>query len=248
MRPLPVLLICACSSTTYYGTVEVGSLLVDGSSGVKASFSSTPPFSFPSDCILTAGACRMIRDASCYPSGPAPSTPASAGTIVVDDGQSSISISPTSSGVYIGDVRTTQIWPYGATLSVRASGGSVAAFSTTIELPSAAEFTLAPSPAPPFPVIQPDTDLPLAWTGGGIGSLHVQMHGALHPAPQIDCWFPAQDGMGVIPSAFLSRYPRGQDLSMWCFGSQMKSSPNSTIEVDAVAPVLPQLGEVLIAP
>jgi hypothetical protein len=95
----------------------------------------------------------------------------------------------------------------GENLLFSAAGGEVPAFGGQVTAPAQPTILV---PARTQTRLQRAQDLALQWTGGGAGELRVSIAvPQMTSTPGIDCAFPANLGVGSIPSAALQTLPAG---------------------------------------
>jgi hypothetical protein len=173
-----------------------------------------------------AGACTATQFGPCEldvcAAGTTPSAELDAGTIMLGGGTTpeSLTFSGTAYMVTPPIGAGTINWPVGATASVNAAGKTVAAFATTVTIPTG--ITALTTPAlNPAPTIPRDQDFVVAWTGGS-GQFLVELVKDTRIGPSLLCSFPAVAQTGTVPKAALSALAAGT-YELELFTSDLKT-------------------------
>lgn len=240
---------CSCSDTNGMGdggtSRGFGSIRLGTSpqrSDIIAQFANPP---FPDSPLTTlfppsksAGACKTWQNqglASGGLDGGIP-PPAFAGTINIMTGANLWTLTVCGYGMYCPPSLPPQLWNGGDTIRITASGMNVPAFSTTLTAPGPAQLTTPSAPTSAL-VINRSSDLLLRWTGGQGGSVGVYLGPSscsINNCTLIECYFPASDAMGTIPSSVLMDLAPGPGgLGASTRSVQMLSAGNYDLLVDA---------------
>jgi hypothetical protein len=91
----------------------------------------------------------------------------------------------------------------GSTITVKASGGQVPAFSISTTAPDPIVVPYLEMHHGAFQ-LNPAYDFPLAWTNGKDGTVEVELTASEHPGNLV-CVFPAAAGNGVVPAGTLQK-------------------------------------------
>ena len=136
-------------------------------------------------------------------------------------------------GQYGAYEQFTPLFAGGESVSVTAAGDAVKAFTAMVTMPLQPTISAPDANAPA--TVGHGQDLPFAWSGGGSGDLHVSVaQTSTSGTPGIDCFWPAADGAGNIPSAALSLFAVGSvSLSLSVLSSSMLTVGDWQIEVVA---------------
>jgi hypothetical protein len=152
----------------------------------------------------------MMVGACCYQTPPAPPPYASAGTLTVSDGTTTLDtlMAPATAGPYVGSSfeTSTIVWAPGDTLKVVGSGGTVDAFTISVVAPA---LLTGVTPALTAALTVPTTaDLVVTWTPSSQACSKVifglsQMGTGL---PEIGCTADDSDGTLTVPSSLLGMF------------------------------------------
>ncbi len=151
----------------------------------------------------TVSDCSAAADAGTPPDGGQVGAGTLTFTGLADAG--AVVITQAANGSYLRQIQS-QLFVAGSALQVSSSGGAVPAFTASVTAPVSATLTTPACPLSNCGMISKATGLPVAWTGGGTGSISVQV---LTAASQVSCVFPAASGSATVPSAALAGIPPG---------------------------------------
>ncbi len=153
----------------------------------------------------TVSDCSAAADAGTPPDGGQVGAGTLTFTGLADAG--AVVITQAANGRYLRQiVSPASLFVAGSALQVSSSGGAVPAFTASVTAPVSATLTTPACPLSNCGMISKATGLPVAWTGGGTGSIAVQV---LTAASQVSCVFPAASGSATVPSAALAGIPPG---------------------------------------
>jgi hypothetical protein len=137
---------------------------------------------------------------------------ASAGDITLTGGTQSITVSPDATGAYTFKNVMTTLWSGGETLTMRASGAEIPAFSGDVIAPTSATITVPAPPAMGQPlVIDRGLPFPISWNGAAGSTIFVQLGRAstTTQSVSVQCAFDGAAGAASIPSAALQTVSAG---------------------------------------
>lgn len=149
---------------------------------------------------------------------------ASAGTLHISAGGTTITMSPEADGSYTAVTGQSRLWTAGQTLAVQADGDEVPAFTGSVAGVDAALVS-----APAFPAagtamsISRSQSLTVSWSGQTAGNIFVILArsdtaGAVTHTVSATCTYPASVGSAVVPSTVLSAIPAGDSGSFAVYG------------------------------
>ncbi len=208
-------------------TQSAGRTIAGGT--VQAVFNRSVPGAVCTDSPI--GACTVTTCVDVDMGGPGNGKP-TAGSITVGGLVEPVTLSPGSDGLYAPYSNAMQaLWNGGDALRVSASGGDVAAFSTTLTAPEQIVVS-APTPSAGALIVSRATDLQATWSGGGASQVEVYFTTAgASGSTTVKCYFSAAMGGGVVSSAALAMLPPGA-------GSGGVSSFDANLHTDGTVKVL----------
>jgi hypothetical protein len=227
-----------------YGFVSIYSYTqtASTSSGVSAGFYDAPGTS--NTCTQTTfGACVVSSCPSA--TNPPPPVNRSAGTVTVSGPGHSFVLSPKADDSYPPSTSQTAFFSGGETISVRATGGIVPAFDTSVTAPSTTTIT-----SPTLSIATPTSharalDLPFTATGGGAGSIlvTVSQSAVTYPFVSARCTFPGSSTSFAVPAGVFGALPVGNVLVGGAAWSQVNlKAGDATVSVSAMALVVNSSG------
>lgn len=167
-----------------------------------AGFSTAPDGSPGAFTEATVGPCVVRR----YTTLPVKGAPIkqSAGTITIDGGVHTLSLSPDGNGKYAElDSSTEDLFSGGETITIKAAGDVVPAFSFSMIAPSGVDLTQPAEPPNKGPLpVDRTADLTFSWSGGGSGDVIAVLTDP--SATRVTCTFASAPGKGTIPKAALA--------------------------------------------
>lgn len=166
------------------------------------------PAQYPGCTNTTIGGCTISDCSAAADAGTPPDGgQVGAGTLtftgLADGGV--VVIAPAANGSYLRQIQS-QLFVAGSVLQVSSSGGAVPAFTASVSAPVSATLTTPACPLSNCGMISKAAGLPVAWTGGGTGSISVQV---LTATNQVSCSFPAASASATVPAAALAGIPPG---------------------------------------
>ena len=151
----------------------------------------------------TVAGCLLL---DCPPADMATATQfANVGTIHVTTSLVDVVLSPLLDGSYQARTSNGPLWPTeGAPVAITGSGGNFAAFTTTLNGPSAA--TIVDPLTSSGLTLSRSADFNVSWTGGTTGLVTV---GLTVGNQQLECAYGVSGGSGVVPAAALAKLSAG---------------------------------------
>jgi hypothetical protein len=133
-------------------------------------------------------------------------TYASAGDVSITGGTQSVTVSPGSNGSYTFKNTTTVLWNGGETLTMRASGGEVPAFSGTVRAPTTATITVPSAPPAGQSLVINRASFGISWSGGSGSMVYLQLgrSSSSTQSVMLQCVFDGSAGSASIPPAAMA--------------------------------------------
>ncbi len=164
------------------------------------------PASATSCSDVTMGSCVVTTSAV----GGAAPMQVGAGVITVSAGATSFTLTPqvTASGTTYQPMLAPQpLWHDAESVVVSAAGGDVPAFATTLTAPTAVTLTMGAGSGGGPMLLPRQDDLVVEWSGGGFGTVDVELLGSGAAAVDVHCRFAPSARSGVVPAALLAMLP-----------------------------------------
>ena len=135
---------------------------------------------------------------------------ASAGALHIEGGNKAIDITPKGDKSYAAVTGTEPLWAGGETLTARADGSDVPAFSTSLKAPSKISLT-APATNGGDLTITRSTGVTATWTGASSGVVVLYFDVATSAnAFTATCTFDVAAGTATIPAGAFADFPAGE--------------------------------------
>jgi hypothetical protein len=127
-------------------------------------------------------------------------------------------LSPGADGSYTLATGSDQLWTAGGSVAVTATGAAVPAFSGAVSAPADIEVTAPAFGLNNYVTISRATDLPVTWTGGGVGNVTITFT-TVDPKPMggftsVSCVVPEAPGSTAIPAAIIGKLAKADGATI----------------------------------